>query len=396
VLFIILTSAGIVNAQTTDELHNGSFEEQGDSLRTAYDWQNFGSGYRRVAAPHTGLWSIRLSKTAPEGYAGAYQRVDLNQTEEKPVFIGGYIKGRRIVNHSDSFVGASLYVEIHLRDGSVAYWNSIRNKGSFPWRWVGFNTGTLASVNQPIDHIFIIPILGDGITGTANFDDIVVTEFIPTQSAVTLMFDDGEITTLTEAKPVLDSHGLIGSAVIITDVIGEEGFMGPSDIRELAQTGWEIVSHGLTHSDLTTLNTFDVRKEFRNSRRILQRLGLAVKNFALPFGAYNAEILAEGFKYYGSIRAYEQGNNPQGVFPLDVKVRGVLDSTTPEEVEAWVANAQTNNEWAVIVFHSIVNEGDDAYHTAPDIFAEMIQKIAESGVSVVTYDKGLELFAITQ
>lgn len=382
-----------VHAELQDPLVNGGFEQAGGTAQSAYDWQTFGSGYRRVNQPRTGVWSIRLQTGNYSAQAGAYQRIDVAQAELKPVFIGAYVRGQGIKNAPGGYFGASLYAEIHLQDGSVVYWNSVGNFGSFPWRWIGFNTGTLAAIDQPIDHILVIPILANAI-GTAWFDDVAVTEFDPAQSAVTLMFDDGESTTLTEAKPILENFGMVGSAAIVTDNVGESGYMNLADLKALALGGWEIVSHGLTHSDLTALSERNMKRELQRSKQILEGFGFTVRNFALPFGAYNAAILAEGAKLYNSVRAYELGDNPQGAFPYDVKVRSVVNTTTLTEVSEWLAKAAAEKRWEVLVFHSISETGDDAYHVSPDMLHGIIQAIVGSGIPVVTYNAGLQLFSV--
>lgn len=374
-------------------LLNPGFEEAGSTSRVANGWQSFGNGYQRVSQPHSGQWSVRLRNASFAAQSGAYQRVYLNQASLKPVFIGAYVKGASIVNAPGGYLGASLYAEIHLQDGSVVYWNSIANYGTFSWRWVGFNTGSLPTVNKPISHIFIVPILGNA-KGTAHFDDISVTEFDPSQAAVTLMFDDGEETALTKAKPVLDGRGFSASIAMVTEMIDEPGFLTAQQLRNLQGGGWEIVSHTVTHSDLTTLSSSQIRNELSQSKQALQSIGLQVRNFALPFGAYNAFILAEASRYYVSARAFEQGNNPQGTFPFDVKVRGVVNATTPDDVAAWVSDALANNRWLVLVFHVIAESGDDAYHTKPATFARMVDAIAAAGIQVKTYDQALRLFGV--
>lgn len=381
-------------AETLDPLVNGDFEQAGSSATQAYDWQAFGRGYSRVSTAHTGSWGIKLTNTNTSQYSGAYQRIDLQQTELKPVFIGGYVRGSRVVKTSSSYFGAALYAEIHLADGSVAYWNSIANTGTFSWRWIGFNTGTVASVNQPIDYIFVIPILAYA-RGTAYFDDIVLTEYAPSQSAVTLMFDDGEDTTYTQAKPILEQYGFVGASAVITGEVGSDGYMSYSNLSALQTSGWEIVSHSITHRDMTKLSTFAVRRELLNSKNALTSQGLTVNNFAIPFGAYNGNLLAEAAKYYRSARIYEQGANPQGMYPFDVKVRGLLDTTPLSEVEAWIAEAQSKGQWIILVFHSIADTGDDAYHTSPSMLNQIVQTVSSSGIQVVTYNQGLNLFAVS-
>jgi peptidoglycan/xylan/chitin deacetylase (PgdA/CDA1 family) len=376
-----------------DQIINGGFEQEWTNSENAYDWQNFRRGYARTGGGHASDWSIGLKNDQPGQFSGAYQRIDLWQNTLRPVFIGGHVRGENIENDPGGYFGASIYVEIHLADGTVAYWNSVGNFGTFDWRWVGFNTGTLAHVNQPINYIFVVPLLGRA-TGQAWFDNLTVTEYRPDQSAVTLMFDDGEENTHTEAKPILDKANLKGSTVVSIGEIGSPDFLSFDQIRELVSSGWEIVSHGINHEDLTTLSSGEVINELVTSRQVLESEGFQVNNFALPFGAYNGGILAESAKAgYLSTRAFELGDNPQGTFPYDVKVRGILNTTTLEEVQSWLSKAKTENRWLVLVFHGIRNTGDDAYYTTPETFQDIIDAVLTSEVQTVTYNEGLSLFS---
>jgi peptidoglycan/xylan/chitin deacetylase (PgdA/CDA1 family) len=391
-MFPMMSSAQSLQA---DEVVNPGFEVAGDTNARAYDWQDFGEGYSRVGYPHTGMYSIRLRKTSSDGYAGAYQRVELNQTELKPVFIGGWARGLGVTNTTDSFLGASIYAEIVLQDGTVVYWNSIRNEGSFPWRWIGFNTGTLPLVNQPISHIFVIPVL-HGSTGTVYFDDIAVTEHDPSAGAVTVMIDDGETNTYTDAKPILDGADIDASMAIISRDVGTGGYMSWAQIDELVKSGWDIVSHGRTHTDFTALSTARLRYELYGSQRDFARRGYTVRHLAVPFGAYNGKVLGEAARYYDSARLYEQNTNPNGLYPYDVKVRGVLENTSDAELQTWLSEARAKGSWQIITFHTIAETGPDAYHISAERFKEMIGQIKASGLEVLTYTEGIERFGTKQ
>ncbi len=395
-VFLLLPGGDALAAEGINGLVNSGFEQAGASAQDAYGWNPFGSGYTRYNTAHAGSWGIRLSNTDASAMSGAYQRIDFGQTEVKPVFIGGYVRGQNIVN-AGGYFGAGLYAEIHLTDGRIVYWNSLANYGSFNWRWVGFDTGTITIdgihkiVDAPIDYIFVVPILARA-TGIAYFDDISAAEYEPAQGAVTFMFDDGDSTAYSEAKPVLDSYNYAGSASIITGYVGSPGYMGWNEVKDLAADGWEIVSHGVNHSDLTTLNATRVTRELYSSYRTLYQQGLIAHNFALPYGAYNADILAKAAKYYTSVRAYETGTNANGTFPYEVKIRGVLDTTTENEFTSWIDEAIANHEWVVVVFHEISDSGDDAYHIPPADFAQMIDAVNASGIRVITYDQGISMF----
>jgi peptidoglycan/xylan/chitin deacetylase (PgdA/CDA1 family) len=393
---LIAVTCNIAVAATTDQLANAGIETAGATGATkAFDWQDYGAGYNRVATHHTGTWGISLKQSSSASSpVGAYQRIDLNQKEKNPVFIGAYLKGTNLINNTNSFLAASVYAEIHLTNGKTVYWNSISNKGTFDWRWIGFNTGTLSGVDAPISYIFIVPILA-GTTGTAYFDDFQVVEYKPLTSALTVMIDDGEDSTYTQAKPIMDKYGFVGSSAVIVNYAGQQGYMTWAQVTALSKAGWEIVSHGLNHVDLTTVTAATLKAELSSSLTMLKSKGLTVNNFAIPFGAYNGGVLATGAKYYKSMRLYEQGSNPQGTFPYDVKVRGVLDTTTPEDISAWIKDAQKNKQWIVLTFHSVAASGEDAYHVSPAIFDKMMQTIKASGIQVMTYNSAFDAFKTT-
>lgn len=398
-LFAVLLSGSatfftrVAQAALADPLNNASFEQAGVAVNKAYDWQDFGAGYSRVSGGRTGSWSVQLQNSSTSGMSGAYQRIDLAQTTLAPIFVGAYVKGTNIVKAPGSYFGASLYAEIHLKNGQTAYWNTAANSGSFDWRWIGFNTASIATVTGPIDYIFVIPALINA-SGTAYFDDLVVRDYVPTQSAVTLMFDDGPRNTFGQAKPVLDAYGYKGTAAVITSNIGQRGFMTSAQIGTLYNSGWEIVSHSVTHSDMTAMTDAQALSEFTSSKNALSAYG--VKNFAYPFGAYSGDLNALGAPLYTSMRGFEQGSNVQGVYPYDIKVRGVTTQTTNADITNWLADAKTNNRWLVLVFHDIVNSGPDIYHTTPTQFRQMIQLVSASGVPVKTYDQALQQFAAVQ
>lgn len=374
-------------------LLNQSFENAGFSTTTAYNWNPFGRGYTRVSSEkNMGAWSVSVGN-ASNGVNGLYQRVNLNQTTIKPVFIGGHVKGSGITMNPGSYFGAGIYVEIHLVTGRVVYWNSLANSGTFGWRWVGFNTGTLASVDAPIDHIFIVPVLGYS-SGTAFFDDLSVREFVPGTGAVTFMFDDGEMNTYTKAFPILSAYNYKGSAAIVSGFVGTPGSMGKTELLALQNAGWEIVAHGQTHIDLTVGPLTTAALNMNLSKVDLTKLGLKVNNFAFPFGAYNANLISKGSSQYRSMRAYELGDNPLGTFPYEVKVRSVVKSTTLEEVRGWLANAIVNGRWEVLVFHTVAETGDDAYHLSPEDLSKIVDMVKASGLPVLTYNEGINRFAL--
>lgn len=389
----VAAGPGLSQAAILDPLVNGSFEQQGAVPAQGYDWQNFGSGYSRVGGGRSGQFQMQVQNITTSSMSGAYQRVDLGQATQAPVFVGAYVKGDNIQLAPGSYFGASLYAEIHLTNGQTVYWNTVANSGTFDWRWIGFNTGTVSLINAPIDYMFIVPSLVRA-SGTAYFDDVVVADYTVGGGAVTLMFDDGPVNTYTRARPVMDLYGYKGSAAIVSSYVGTPGYMTTTQIDTLYKSGWEVVSHGVNHADFTAMTPSAVTAELTASKAALAQW--SPRHFALPYGAYTASVLAEGGRYYNSVRAFELGSNPAGTFPFEVKVRGFTTATTLADVQQWLLEARTQKRWQLFVFHDIANTGDDAYHTPIAQFKQIVQAIAASGLPVLTYDQAFAQFAARQ
>ena len=72
---------------------------------------------------------------------------------------------------------------------------------------------------------------------------------------VSFTFDDGIVSAYQNAFPVLKSRGQAATAAIVAGRIGsdDDDYMNVGQARELARNGWEIASHGLTHTRPTQI-----------------------------------------------------------------------------------------------------------------------------------------------
>ncbi|HKI54077.1 MAG TPA: polysaccharide deacetylase family protein, partial [Anaerolineales bacterium] len=123
---------------------------------------------------------------------------------------------------------------------------------------------------------------------------------------VILTFDDGSESVLSTALPIMQKYNFTGVIYLVNNYIGAAGFLNTEDIHELYEAGWEIGSHGITHTDLT-LEGVDQEKEIIESRLRLQRqLDVPVLTFAYPYGAYNKDSV-ELVRYAGYIGAMGLG-----------------------------------------------------------------------------------------
>lgn len=105
-------------------------------------------------------------------------------------------------------------------------------------------------------------------------------------------FDDGYLSQLTNASPVLRSHGWRGTLNLeVHNVM--PGDLTRGQVKQLIALGWEIDAHTLTHPDLTTVDATRLRSEVSGSRAALKKMfGIPVNFFAYPAGRFDAAAQA--------------------------------------------------------------------------------------------------------
>ena len=237
---------------------------------------------------------------------------------------------------------------------------------------------------------------------------------------VSFTFDDGSLSSLTEAAPTLQEHGLTGTNYVVTNCVGmtsvpnscrannDVPYMTWAQIKQLqTQYGWEIGSHGVDHQCLAStgddcqankLTAAQVDAQMANSRSALAAQGITATAFAPPYGDYDQTVLAKVAKYYSSMRGFrDEGVN---LWPLsdylvnNVAVEEGLDTvaTLKEKVDEAIA-AKT---WVVFTFHDIVpapsTDPDDYQFGSAELdelAAYVETKVTAGQVKNVNVSKGL-------
>lgn len=100
-----------------------------------------------------------------------------------------------------------------------------------------------------------------------------------------ISFDDGDVSNIEVALPLLLERGMTAEFFITSDFIDMPGMLTATDVRQLAQAGMGIGSHGRTHAFLEDLAPEPMRAELRDSQATLSRsIGRRITSIALPGG----------------------------------------------------------------------------------------------------------------
>jgi peptidoglycan/xylan/chitin deacetylase (PgdA/CDA1 family) len=105
---------------------------------------------------------------------------------------------------------------------------------------------------------------------------------------VVISFDDGYRPQYTFALPQLRRRGWPG----VLNLKAEGSDLYESNVRAMIDAGWELASHTIAHSDLTSLDPATLAEEVDGSREILRRqYGVPVMNFCYPAGRFDDEVV---------------------------------------------------------------------------------------------------------
>lgn len=154
------------------------------------------------------------------------------------------------------------------------------------------------------------------------------------RGVVTITFDDGYASDLTEALPLLQAHAIPATCFIVPAWIGQPGYLTWADVRTLAAANVAIGSHTQSHGWLPELSDTALRNELVAGRQTLEdQLGAPVRLLSLPGGFYNRRVIKAAIKAgYTIIGTSNLGIDRQIVGRSDrvrLLKRNCLDLRTP-------------------------------------------------------------------
>jgi peptidoglycan/xylan/chitin deacetylase (PgdA/CDA1 family) len=135
----------------------------------------------------------------------------------------------------------------------------------------------------------------------------------PADRTVAITFDDAYLSVLLLGKPLLDAVGYPATVYAPTAYLdtperplawdGIEQWLGGEHERELlpmtwdqlgelAEAGWEVGSHTLTHPHLTQLDDLALREELTGSKAELERRLGRCETLAYPYGDHDERVVA--------------------------------------------------------------------------------------------------------
>jgi len=183
-----------------------------------------------------------------------------------------------------------------------------------------------------------------------------------------ITFDDGHESDWIVAARELARRNLHAMFFVVWSYLGRPGYLSREQVRALRAEGFQIGSHGMTHTRLSQISVADAADELWESKRRLEDLlQEPIAAFALPGGHYNDAVfeLAWAAGYQRVMTSdFRIANRENRVMPR----MGPMASTTLKDFK-WMLGA---------------SRGGAIRHRTIEAIGERIQRIASYGEGLLT------------
>ena len=168
---------------------------------------------------------------------------------------------------------------------------------------------------------------------------------------LSFVFDDGNDTDYLVARKVFLKQGAAASFAVVTDWINTKNYLTVSQLLELQNDGFEIMSHTKTHPDLKGLTEEQIASELSASKEALEGWGLRINNLVYPYNKNDAGVRELAGKYYRSARGGRSMLNPAALDRYELK--SYPFSHNISKMKKLIESAYAEGKWLIIYLHNI-------------------------------------------
>jgi len=210
---------------------------------------------------------------------------------------------------------------------------------------------------------------------------------------VSFTFDDFPATAANKGAELLEQQGWRGTFYLATGLLDQDSDVGRmcsmKDVERLHDGGHEIASHGCSHIHYDQVTKSHLVREMEESTRVLERFD-GGRNFALPFGAYDASSLNFFSGRFNTIRTVRGGIN-RGLADLNLlRANAIYRSTDPDTLHSLIDHAKEARGWLIFYTHDVAASPSEFGCTA-DRLDSALNWVRGAGLPVHTVQEAYEL-----
>lgn len=207
----------------------------------------------------------------------------------------------------------------------------------------------------------------------------------PEDGYAVLFFDDGLESAYTEAYSVLQERDMPATIPVITDRVGDEGYVTMDQLDEVASNGWNVCSHTSTHENLENISRLTAEREIVNAKQWLVDHGFetGARWLVYPYGGFSEAVTDFArdhhdlaFRYMGT-RSVGSGRITQEM----TASRG--DASDIDIAKRMVDLGDLYSDIEMFTFHD-VGTGGEGLGVTRSQFEEFVNYLQDSSLKVVT------------
>jgi peptidoglycan/xylan/chitin deacetylase (PgdA/CDA1 family) len=186
------------------------------------------------------------------------------------------------------------------------------------------------------------------------------------RSKAVITFDDADKSVYTHAYPIMKTYNQNGVVFTPTALVGAGSVMDVTNLTNLYLDGWDISSHTVNHTDLTTVSNYQLEMELVDSKAWLDGNGFTRSSWyiAYPYGSYTDNVVSfvENAGYVMGRRTgytIQSPMIPESWYQYRLTAYTVLNTTNHESVKDYIDYAIANNSNIYLLFHRIVDTSAD-------------------------------------
>jgi peptidoglycan/xylan/chitin deacetylase (PgdA/CDA1 family) len=212
-----------------------------------------------------------------------------------------------------------------------------------------------------------------------------------TDKVVVLMFDDGWLSTYTNALPILQSYGYKASFAVYPKA--QDGkysdYISWAQVETLSKAGYDVESHTYSHLDLTSVSASILQSELVNSKQVLQQHGIQAGALIYPEGENpNNANVKQAIKNAGYLIA--AGGTNEGIFDVSnipdyyaIPTYAITDTTSLAYFESLLYGVSGSNV-AMLVYQKVSDTTVDSDTVSVNNFQQQMAYLHDNGFTIET------------
>lgn len=111
---------------------------------------------------------------------------------------------------------------------------------------------------------------------------------------IIITFDDGYSSMYDFVFPILKENNIKGVFYLYPYKFGTWNSLKEEQVKIMADNNMEIGSHSMSHADMTTINSHQLKFELEESKKVLETItGKKIETFCYPAGRYSTSVIEE-------------------------------------------------------------------------------------------------------